>query len=130
MFNFGPSFIRWIKTFYNGAKSCVINNGYTSHYFDLGRGVRQGDPLSTYIFITVIGILMISIRGNRSIRGIPINGKEIKLTSFADDVTTFLKDLDSFHPYCKITEFFSFPKATLNKGIFLYRYYCCGSLID
>ena len=45
VFNFGPNFIQWIKTFYNGAKSCVVNNGYTSHYFDLERGVRQGDPL-------------------------------------------------------------------------------------
>ena len=40
VFNFDPNFIQWIKTFYNGAKSCVINNGYTSHYFDLERGVR------------------------------------------------------------------------------------------
>ena len=106
VFNFGPGFIQSIKTFYNGAKSCVINNGYTSHYFDLGRGVRQGDPLSAYLFITVIEVLLINIRGNRSIRGIPINGKEIKLTSFADDVTTFLKDLVSFHNLMKMLDQF------------------------
>ena len=29
-FNFGQAFIKWIKTFYNGAKSCVINNEFTS----------------------------------------------------------------------------------------------------
>ena len=106
VFNFGPGFIQWIKTFYNGAKSCVINNGYTSHYFDLGHGVRQGDPLSAYLFITVIEVLLINCRGNRSIRGIPINGKEIKLTSFADDVTTFLKDLVSFHNLMKMLDQF------------------------
>ena len=42
-FNFGQTFIKWIRTFYNGAKSSVINNGFTSHYFDLQRGARQGD---------------------------------------------------------------------------------------
>ncbi len=42
-FNFGPSFIKWINTLYRGASSCIINNGETSQYFPLERGVRQGD---------------------------------------------------------------------------------------
>ena len=47
-FNFGPEFIRWVMTFYYNIQSCVINNGITSDYFILERGVRQGDPLSPY----------------------------------------------------------------------------------
>ena len=45
-FNFGPVFIQWIRTFYSNISSCVINNGFSSDYFTVGRGVRQGDPLS------------------------------------------------------------------------------------
>ena len=26
-FNFGPEFIKWVKTFYKNVSSCVINNG-------------------------------------------------------------------------------------------------------
>lgn len=96
-FNFGQTFIKWIRTFYNGAKSCVINNGFTSHYFDLQRGARQGDPLSPYLFILVMEVLSISIRKDVEIKGLVVDEKDIKLTSFADDLTTFLKDMDSLH---------------------------------
>ena len=45
-FNFGSSFINWIKLLYNDAKSSVVNNGYMSDFLKIERGVRQGCPLS------------------------------------------------------------------------------------
>ena len=50
-FGFGPSFLQWIHTFYNNISSCVINNGFSTQPFAVERGVRQGDPLSAYLFI-------------------------------------------------------------------------------
>ena len=41
-FNFGPSFIQWVRVLYNKVSSCVMNNGFTSGPFSLSRGVRQG----------------------------------------------------------------------------------------
>jgi len=40
-FAFGPSFIRWIHTFYSNISSCVLNNGFSTQPFAVERGVRQ-----------------------------------------------------------------------------------------
>lgn len=90
--NFGPCFINWVKLFYNDIESCVINNGVTSPYFKIGRGVRQGDPLSAYLFILCVEIMSDLILRNNSIRGITINETEFKLLQYADDTTAILKD--------------------------------------
>ena len=44
-YNFGNSLITWIKSFYKDICSCVQNNGWSSDFFTLSRGVRQGCPL-------------------------------------------------------------------------------------
>ena len=44
--------MNFIKTLLFDAQSCVINNGYTTDYFKLERGTRQGDLLSC-IFVYV-----------------------------------------------------------------------------
>ena len=93
-FNFGPDLINWVKTFHRNIESCVINNGSSSDYFTLARGVRQGDPLSPYLFLLVIETLAISFRKNPEIDGIKI-GNETKILQYADDTTAVLSNLDS-----------------------------------
>ena len=91
-FNFGSSFIQWIQTFYQNISSCVLNNGFSTGPFEIQRGVRQGDPLSPYLFIIVLEVLAVSIRKNKDIQGIVVDGIEIKLELFADDLTVFLRN--------------------------------------
>ena len=50
-FNFGQSFRNWIKIIYHNVQSAVLNNGYISKFFEPTKGVRQGCPLSCYLFI-------------------------------------------------------------------------------
>ena len=92
IFNFGENLIKWFKLVCKNACSCVINNGISSPFFNINRGVRQGDPLSPYIFIIVIELLANYIRKNQDIQGIKVGEKEIKISLYADDITVMVKN--------------------------------------
>ena len=77
-FGFGDDFIQWIKTFLFDASSCVMNNSFSTGYFKIDSGTRQGDPLSAYIFILCLEIFFIQVRSDISIRGFKYNSVEIK----------------------------------------------------
>ena len=63
--------------------------------FKVERGVRQGDPLSPYLFIIALELLLIKIRNDSCIKGIKTDNAEVKLAAFADDLITFLHDKGS-----------------------------------
>ena len=105
-FHFGPSFIQWISTFYNNISSCVLNNGFSTAPFEVQRGVRQGDPLSSYLFIIFSEMLTVSIRSNKNIQGIMVDGEEIKLELFADDLTAFLLNDNSLLEFLELLKRF------------------------
>ena len=94
-FNFGHDLIRWVRVFYSDIQSCIVNNGLCSNYFSLHCGVRQGDPLSPYLFVVAVEILAIDIRNQENIKGIKIKGLETKVPQFADDTTAVMSDLES-----------------------------------
>ena len=98
-FNLGDSFIHRIKVFYLDISSCIMNNCFASDIFDVKRGVRQGDPLSPYLFIIALEVANISIRRNSDIRGIKVGKHEIKLSVFADDLTTFVSNTRFFFSF-------------------------------
>ena len=94
-FGLGENFKSWVKIIYNNTEACVTNNGYSSNFFKLERGVRQGCPLSAYLFIMVVELLSHQIRKNNLIKGIKIGNHETKIAQMADDTTIFVEDIDS-----------------------------------
>ena len=89
-FNFGPSIIKWISTFYNKTQVAINQGGNLSSFFYTERGCKQGDPISQYLFILCAEILAIKIKNNKKIKGIKINNKEFILTQYADDTSVIL----------------------------------------
>ena len=92
-YGFGYNFKKWI-TIYD-SESCVANNGYTSSFFKLSRGIRQGCPISALFFLLVVEINAIVLRKNNRVSGLIVGQTEIKLCQLADDMTLFLSSVES-----------------------------------
>ncbi len=106
-FNFGEYFRQWISIIYNLPECAVINNGHSSKFFTLSRGIRQGCPISAFLFILVAEVMAINVREDQDIRSINLNGSDIKITQYADDTVLYLRDLKSLEEAIKLLENFS-----------------------
>ena len=89
-FKFGPSMKKWISVLYNNISSAVTQCGFLSDFFNIGRGCRQGDPPSPYIFLLCAEVLSLMLKQNIEIKGIKIGNVEHILSQFADDTTIIL----------------------------------------
>jgi hypothetical protein len=105
---FGANFRHWIKTFYHGTLVQVLINGEPTPFFELGAGVRQGDPLSPALFILFIEPLLNFIRSQGSQLGFQLqNYNQIHhLIAFADDITGLLQDLADTPKFLSLVQTF------------------------
>ena len=106
-YGFEKDFIKWIKTLLRNQKSCIINGGTLTNYFKLGKGTRQGDPISAHLFILVLEIVFLFTKESKKINGLNIFDKTFLYTAYADHTTFFLKDKKSVVELMNIFDTFS-----------------------
>ena len=85
------TFFNIIKVIYGKLTANIILNGENLKAFSLRWGTRQRCALSPLLFNVVLEVLAIAIREENEIKGIE-NGKEVKLSLFADDLILYLEN--------------------------------------
>ena len=78
------SFIKWVKLFYSGCNSKILNNGNMSDSFLIEKAVRQGCLLSMSLFFCCIELLSNYIITSKEIIGVKIAEEETKQTTLFD----------------------------------------------
>ena len=88
---FGENWRSWIRACLKSTRASVLVNGSATDEFPISRGVRQGDPLSPFLFILAmegLHITMLEAANKGFFQGIsmPNNGPVLSHFMFADDV--------------------------------------------
>jgi hypothetical protein len=87
-------FIRWVKLLYADPLATPLINGKHGEAFQVGRGIRQGCPLSPILFCLCVEPMAALIRAERNIGGVYIDkvSASLKLSQFADDTTLLVRN--------------------------------------
>ena len=125
---FGRTWIAWIMECVSSASMSVLLNGSPLRPFKMERGLRQGDPLSPYLFILVSEALIYLLKkadGMKIIEAMKIGKAKVsvKHLQFADDILIFTPNSPScIINYFRILDIFALMSGlnlNYNKSAFI-----------
>ncbi|GJR44480.1 RNA-directed DNA polymerase, eukaryota [Tanacetum coccineum] len=111
-FGFGEKWRKWIHCCLHSSKGSIIINGSPTEEFQFGKGLKQGDPLSPFLFLLVMETLHISFQrvvDAGMYQGIKVGGLiNLSHMFYADDavfvgewsesnISSLIHVLDCFH---------------------------------
>jgi hypothetical protein len=92
---FSEVWIAWIEEILRSSRSAVLVNGCPGPWISCKRGLRQGDPISPYLFLLVAETLQCMIKARGNIRHPTEEGLHCAALQYADDTLIVLRgDVD------------------------------------
>jgi hypothetical protein len=92
---FPKTFVSWIYVCISTPSFSIVLNGRPVGYFRGSKGIRQGDPISSYLFLMVMEVLTVILQASYNQKTIKYHPKcslqQITSIMFADDVMVFTK---------------------------------------
>ena len=91
--NFGEYFRQLVNLLYLNQNnfSRILLNGFLGEKIYMHKGIRQGDPVSGFLFDIAVEILSKQISQSKNLTGIKVNtNTEIRVSQYADDTILFL----------------------------------------
>lgn len=88
---FSATWRKWMKEILHSSRSAVLVNGCPGLWISCRRGLRQGDPISPYLFILVADVLQVLIRKSQSIRHPIVENTGFPVLQYADDTLLLVR---------------------------------------
>jgi len=89
---FSERWINWMKAILSTSRSAVLVNGCSGPWINCKRGLRQGYPISPYLFLIVAETLQCMIRTCPGIQHPTEEGLPCAVLQYADDTLIVLSE--------------------------------------
>ena len=88
---FDARWCSWVRSLLQTSRTAVLVNGCPGPWITCKRGLRQGDPMSPYLFLLVADLLQVLIRRDGSVRNPLDLSSTCPVLQYADDTLILMR---------------------------------------